>query len=78
MKNIATGFDGLLLFESTVFRDDRGYFLEVFQEPKSTAHGLAVRFVQDNASWSRQGTLRGLHFQTPPHAQGKFVRALRG
>lgn len=78
MKILPTGFDGLRLFESPVFRDERGFFLEVYRETAEAFEAPGLRFVQDNASQSRQGTLRGLHFQKPPHAQGKLVRALRG
>ena len=78
MKTTPTGLEGLLLVESIVHRDARGAFLELFNERDAGAAGLPTRFVQDNASHSTQGTLRGLHFQREPHAQGKLVRALQG
>jgi dTDP-4-dehydrorhamnose 3,5-epimerase len=67
----------VLLFEPRVFADDRGYFLEVWHARKYAEAGLAARFVQDNQSYSRRGTLRGLHYQIE-HPQGKLVRAVSG
>jgi len=61
-----------------VFPDDRGVFLETYKASQLRACGLPGEFVQDNLSVSRQGVLRGLHFQRPPKAQGKLVRALSG
>jgi dTDP-4-dehydrorhamnose 3,5-epimerase len=61
------------------FGDDRGWFTEVYSETAFAARGLHDRYVQDNHSLSRaRGTLRGLHFQTPPNAQAKLVRCIRG
>lgn len=61
------------------FGDDRGYFCETWSRAQAAAAGLAVTFVQDNESLSaRAGTLRGLHYQAPPHAQAKLVRVARG
>jgi dTDP-4-dehydrorhamnose 3,5-epimerase len=61
------------------FGDERGWFTEVYSEAAFAARGLSDRYVQDNHSLSRPaGTLRGLHFQTPPHAQAKLVRCIRG
>jgi dTDP-4-dehydrorhamnose 3,5-epimerase len=62
-----------------VFSDDRGYFLETWSEAAFSRAGIPDQFVQDNhASSIKAGTVRGLHFQNPPHAQGKLVRAVRG
>lgn len=59
--------------------DARGYFMEVWNERTFAGAGLALSFVQDNQSLSRRaGTVRGLHFQIPPFAQGKLVRVLTG
>jgi dTDP-4-dehydrorhamnose 3,5-epimerase len=59
--------------------DDRGWFTEVYNERAFAALGIPGRFVQDNHSWSREaGVLRGLHFQTPPAAQAKLIRCIRG
>ncbi len=67
------------LIECRRFEDARGWFTEVYSEAAFAGHGIADRFVQDNHSLSRPvGTLRGLHFQTPPHAQAKLVRCIRG
>lgn len=61
------------------FEDARGWFSETFQRDRFAAAGIDTPFVQDNQSYSRSaGTLRGIHFQTPPHAQAKLVRCLRG
>ncbi|MPT41309.1 MAG: dTDP-4-dehydrorhamnose 3,5-epimerase [Achromobacter sp.] len=59
--------------------DARGYFCETYKKPQFDAFGLDITFVQDNESLSREvGVVRGLHFQTPPMAQAKLVRAVRG
>ena len=61
------------------FGDDRGWFTEVYNEKVFHEMGIEDRFVQDNHSLSKPvGTLRGLHFQTPPHGQAKLVRCIRG
>lgn len=78
---IVTKFDieGLVLLEPRRFLDARGYFFESFNE-KSYCEllGTDVQFVQDNVSVSKKDVLRGLHFQTPPFAQGKLVSVLKG
>ncbi|SEP09198.1 dTDP-4-dehydrorhamnose 3,5-epimerase [Salinihabitans flavidus] len=59
--------------------DARGFFCESWNARRMAEHGLDLTFVQDNHSFSRaEGTVRGLHYQTPPHAQGKLVRCGRG
>ena len=74
-----TEIPGVLILEPKVFGDSRGFFLESFnQESFRQATGLDVNFVQDNHSRSRKGVLRGLHYQLPPHAQGKLVRVVSG
>ena len=79
MKVTATALSGVLLLEPDVFGDERGYFLESFnQRVFNDAVGQAITFVQDNHSCSQRGVLRGLHYQSPPHAQGKLVRVVRG
>ena len=77
--NITTyDIEGLVSFESRVFSDERGYFFESYNK-KHLASFLGGReFVQDNQSLSKKGVLRGLHFQTPPFAQGKLVRVIKG
>jgi len=84
MKLVATSLAGVVIVEPSAFGDDRGWFMESFNEPRwissLQAMGLPVprRFVQDNHSCSQAGVLRGLHYQLPPHAQGKLVRVVRG
>lgn len=69
----------VLLIEPKVFGDERGFFFESFnQNAFAAATGLAVDFVQDNHSRSAKNVLRGLHYQLPPKAQGKLVRAVFG
>lgn len=77
MKLIQTTLPGVLLLEPQVFGDERGFFVETFQESLLAHAGLDVRFVQDNQSRSRRGVLRGLHYQLQ-QPQGKLVRAARG
>ena len=67
------------VFKPKVFGDERGSFFESFSEGEfAEATGLDYRFVQDNHSKSVKGVLRGLHYQLPPHAQGKLVRVVQG
>jgi len=69
----------VILLHPRVFADGRGWFYESFNEAAfAQATGCDVRFVQDNHSRSSKGVLRGLHFQLPPHAQGKLIRVVRG
>jgi dTDP-4-dehydrorhamnose 3,5-epimerase len=79
MKVIKTAIPGLLILEPKVFGDDRGWFMESFnQKVFDEAVGEHVAFVQDNHSLSKKGVLRGLHFQRPPYAQAKLVRVVAG
>jgi dTDP-4-dehydrorhamnose 3,5-epimerase len=84
MKLVATSLPGVLIVEPTAFADERGWFMETFNEPRWLAALAAAgepaprRFVQDNHSCSNAGVLRGLHYQLPPHAQGKLVRVVQG
>lgn len=83
MKVIDTSIKDVLIFEPRVFGDDRGWFMESFNqqafESALSERGLdAPVFVQDNHSVSKKGVLRGLHYQLPPHAQGKLVRVVQG
>lgn len=68
---------GIRLIEPDVYADDRGYFLETWNEGRYREAGLDVTFVQDNVSRSRRGVLRGLHFQNP-HPQAKLITVLDG
>lgn len=74
-----TDFKDLLVIQPNVFADDRGYFLETFNESKFRVDtGLNITFIQDNESMSSKGVLRGLHFQVPPKSQAKLIRVTRG
>ena len=77
MRTLNTDLPGVLVIESEVFRDPRGYFLETFHERKYREAGIPHSFVQDNQSRSTRGTLRGLHAQLRK-PQGKLIRMLRG
>lgn len=69
----------VVLVTPKLIRDDRGTFCETHSQKELEKHGIHAAFVQDNHSLSLvQGTVRGLHFQTHPHAQGKLVRVVRG
>ena len=79
MKVTPTTLPEVLLVEPAVHGDARGFFMESFnQRAFEAAVGAPVQFVQDNHSRSARGVLRGLHYQLPPHAQGKLVRVVRG
>jgi dTDP-4-dehydrorhamnose 3,5-epimerase len=68
----------VMLIEARRFLDDRGHFLESYQQSAFDKAGITARFVQDNASYSRRYVLRGLHYQLSPAAQGKLIYAARG
>lgn len=79
MNVIKTAIPDVLIFEPKVFGDERGFFFESFNHKLfEDAVGYPVTFVQDNHSKSSKGVLRGLHYQLPPHAQGKLVRCVAG
>ncbi|MEO6902262.1 MAG: dTDP-4-dehydrorhamnose 3,5-epimerase [Bacteroidia bacterium] len=78
MQIIATPINDLFVIQPKVFEDERGYFFESFNKSVFTQHFGNLDFVQDNQSLSQKGVLRGLHFQNPPHAQGKLVRVITG
>ena len=79
MKATPLAIPEVILFEPTVFTDERGFFFESFNHKKfEEAVGYSVNFVQDNHSKSTKGVLRGLHYQLPPKAQGKLVRVTQG
>ena len=83
MNVIETKIKDLLILEPRIFADERGWFMESFNqqvfERVLTERGLNVpAFVQDNHSLSQKGVLRGLHYQLDPHAQGKLVRVVQG
>lgn len=79
MKAECSALPEVIVLEPRRFPDERGHFMETYrQDVLDEVVGKEVRFVQDNQSHSRRGVLRGLHFQTPPRAQGKLVRVLVG
>ncbi|QBC43129.1 dTDP-4-dehydrorhamnose 3,5-epimerase [Iodobacter fluviatilis] len=79
MKIIDTAISDVKIIEPQVFGDERGFFYESFNHAKfEAAIGQKVEFVQDNHSRSVKGVLRGLHYQLPPHPQGKLVRCTLG
>lgn len=84
MKLLRTDLPGVVIVEPAVFGDDRGWFMESWNQARFDAGlrqlGLPAPrpFVQDNHSCSHAGVLRGLHYQLPPHPQGKLVRVVRG
>jgi len=69
---------GLVEIVPKVFEDDRGWFLETYNEKVFKDQGITEKFIQDNQSFSVKGVVRGLHFQRPPFAQGKLVRVITG
>jgi dTDP-4-dehydrorhamnose 3,5-epimerase len=79
MNFIPTKLEGCFVIEPKVIQDERGYFMESFNE-KTFQNGIGqnIHFVQDNQSYSSKGVFRGLHYQTGEHAQAKLVRVLQG
>ena len=79
MKVTDTSIPDVKIIEPMIFEDERGFFFESFNHKKfEKAIGRKVSFVQDNHSKSSKGVLRGLHYQLPPHEQGKLIRVLYG
>ncbi|TDE51281.1 dTDP-4-dehydrorhamnose 3,5-epimerase [Flavobacterium sp. GT3P67] len=78
MKIEETFIKDLIIITPSVFEDERGYFFEAYSKSKFRDLGITIDFVQDNQSFSKKGTLRGLHYQNPPYAQTKLVRVLQG
>jgi dTDP-4-dehydrorhamnose 3,5-epimerase len=78
MGFVPTELDGVLIYEPKVFKDDRGYFFESYNQKTFDESGLKFNFVQDNQSVSTCGVLRGLHYQLAPHAQTKLLRVIDG
>ncbi len=77
IKVTETKIKDLVIIEPSIFGDERGYFLESFNQDEFKKHGIPTSFVQDNESKSKKGVLRGLHFQTN-NPQGKLVRVVLG
>jgi len=78
MQVSQTRIDDLLLIEPDVYPDERGYFFEHYSRAGYEALGVVAEFIQDNCSFSRRGTIRGLHYQIGPRAQGKLTSVLHG
>ena len=78
MEVIKTAIPDLLIIRPKVFKDNRGYFFESYNESKYLDENLKFQFVQDNESLSGYGTIRGLHYQLAPYAQTKLVRVVKG
>ncbi|MEN9336904.1 MAG: dTDP-4-dehydrorhamnose 3,5-epimerase [Bacteroidota bacterium] len=79
MQCIETGLSGCVIIEPRIIKDERGYFMESFNEQTfEKITGSKVHFVQDNQSYSSKGVLRGLHYQCGEHAQAKLVRVIQG
>lgn len=78
MPFVTTDIPDLLIFEPIVYKDNRGYFFESYNEQTFFKEGMTNHFVQDNQSFSTYGVIRGLHYQLDPHAQSKLVRVLQG
>ena len=78
MNFIKTSLEGVVIVEPRLFKDDRGYFFESYNEQEFIANGITNRFVQDNQSKSSYGVVRGLQCQLGEHAQAKLVRVLEG
>ncbi|WP_162618584.1 dTDP-4-dehydrorhamnose 3,5-epimerase [Pedobacter yulinensis] len=78
MQITKTPLKGVLVIEPKIWKDPRGYFYESFNSQILAEAGITAPFVQDNQSFSQKGTLRGLHAQKQPFAQGKLVRVIQG
>jgi len=78
MEFTKTKFDDVFIIKPKVFPDDRGYFFESFSERFFNDQGLFLNFVQDNISYSKKGTIRGLHYQVGEYAQGKLCQVISG
>ncbi|BFM42290.1 dTDP-4-dehydrorhamnose 3,5-epimerase [Flavobacterium sp. CFS9] len=78
MKVEKTNIKDLLIIEPVIIEDERGYFFESYNKARFIDSGIDIEFVQDNQSFSKKGTLRGLHYQNPPFAQTKLIRVLEG
>jgi len=77
MKFTSASIPDIILIESNIFGDDRGFFMETFRAAQFADAGIPTQFIQDNHSGSRQGALRGLHYQIR-QAQGKLLRVVAG
>ncbi len=78
MKTTDAALAGVKIIEPDVFRDERGYFVETYNEDRYREAGVRAVFVQDNESCSMKGVVRGLHWQAAPYAQAKLIRVISG
>ena len=78
MEIIKTQIEGVVIIEPRLFKDERGYFFESFNQKEFEDKVCKTTFIQDNESKSSYGVVRGLHFQKPPFAQSKLVRVVKG
>lgn len=79
MKFNATGIEGAFVIELEKMQDDRGYFARTFCQNEFDSHGLSTSWAQANTAFSnKKGVLRGMHYQSPPFAEAKLVRCIRG
>lgn len=78
MNFIKTAIEGVIIIEPKIFKDNRGYFFESYNEAEFITNGIPNRFVQDNQSMSTYGVVRGLHCQLGDKSQAKLVRVLQG
>ena len=78
MNIIKTSIEGVVIIEPRLFKDERGYFFESFNQREFEEKVFKTTFVQDNESKSGYGVIRGLHYQKPPFAQSKLVRVIKG
>ncbi|WP_291582106.1 dTDP-4-dehydrorhamnose 3,5-epimerase [Bacteroides sp.] len=78
MNIIKTSIEGVVIIEPRLFKDERGYFFESFNQREFQEKVCKTTFVQDNESKSGYGVMRGLHYQKPPFAQSKLVRVIKG
>jgi dTDP-4-dehydrorhamnose 3,5-epimerase len=78
MEVLKTSIEGLVEIIPTIYRDERGWFCELFRDDRFKSHGLDYTFVQDNQSFSKKGVIRGLHLQLPPYSQAKLVAVITG
>lgn len=78
MNIIKTSIEGVVIIEPCLFKDERGYFFESFNQREFEEKICKTTFVQDNESKSGYGVIRGLHYQKPPFAQSKLVRVIKG
>jgi len=78
MEVIKVDIPGLLIVKPSVFIDERGFFLETYNQKRYSEYGIKDKFVQDNLSKSSYGVIRGLHYQLAPYSQAKLVQVLKG